>query len=443
MNSLPPHFLLVAVVAGTLFVAGCDGSGVASGGDDVPADVALAGPQPAVPALARSGEARGKGRGHLRCSVSSPNPGALPARRYRFDSVKLRFPADVLDAAGGRTRLVRLRFGRESPGESDLTVVREAECLIPDTDHAMDLVIEALAGARVGRPGDWRGARMAGPGRRATASLAVPSRPLASFMLSVSPLATLSCLPLANLVLASASACYWEWVEYEYCSSYSWGPCSDWQTGWRQEYVCDGGGGGGDPDCEVDPGQPGCGPYGPGVIVLDPKDAENPPPSGDPDGPDDPEPCDTGDPVIDAPGFATGAQLMRDASNMDVSRYQDRQETFGMAVPDGLGGWLVQPFLQDDQYAFRTWDRASPKVPHASTLAPGAVPIHTHPFRDGEGYKSSKDGLSRQYKSGPGPADGLMLAALGYARGFVIDEEKIYVFDLTGAVTAEYDRCGY
>ena len=39
--------------------------------------------------------------------------------------------------------------------------------------------------------------------------------------------------------------------------------------------------------------------------------------------------------------------------------------------------------------------------------------------------------------------DGEMLETLGFARGFALDKDKIYVFDKDSKTIAEYDRCGY
>ena len=239
---------LATVLACALALAACDGAGGAPVQDS---DEVELGAVPAVSAgaLARLSGGLSESDGY-RCVVSSPNPGGGPAERYRFDDVELRFPQDVADAAGGRTREVTLRFGRRlgGAGSSAPTVVREARCRVPDTDEALDLVIGALKGARV--EAGWAGAPMADAPAE-TAETAGPGD-------------------------AALSSCWWEWVSYEYCASL--GPvCTDWQTGWRQELVCGGGGGspGGD-HCDEDPTRNGCGPGAPGVIVIGPPPPEPP-----------------------------------------------------------------------------------------------------------------------------------------------------------------------
>ena len=157
-------------------------------------------------------------------------------------------------------------------------------------------------------------------------------------------------------------------MQYQYCASFGT-TCNDWKTDWREEVVCrgrGGGGGGGGPGSGGGPGA-GCDPN-----AIDPGPGC--------ERPDDPEPCNTGDRVIDDIAAQVGPQW--EASNAADPNPFARLEQ---------GGWITRD-PQSGRHALvpfpASWRRTvcSIKFPQDGFDVPNnAVGMfHTHPFAVGD-----------------------------------------------------------
>ncbi len=192
-----------------------------------------------------------------------------------------------------------------------------------------------------------------------------------------------------------------------------------------------------------DPGEPGPGgggpaPPPPGCPTWDPY-CENQPPSADT--------CNTGDPVIDSPAVQGGFAELWAQSNPDQPM-ENRVERGGWMVPDGAGGYRIEPFQEVSSNACEI-------LLDLSTLPAGAVAfVHTHPYESGvpmrvcEGEMIFGRLVYETYTNEPSDFDGRAASTLGMP-GYIIDYDKITKF--TGSPTSRWQyeivssntRCGY
>lgn len=95
--------------------------------------------------------------------------------------------------------------------------------------------------------------------------------------------------------------------------------------------------------------------------------------------PPPPEPsdtCRTGDPVLDSPGVEMGFADLWNASNPD-SVMEKRRERGGWVVPDGTGGYAIQPFAVVSSNACEI------VVDMANRPGNAVAFVHTHPYETG------------------------------------------------------------
>jgi hypothetical protein len=186
---------------------------------------------------------------------------------------------------------------------------------------------------------------------------------------------------------------------------------------------CNGGGGGGEPG--TGPGDPGSGPGGGG--------GEVPPaacPDWDPGCDNDPwapesDPCQTGDPMVDAPNV-----------------YSEFQELWTLSVEQGVerGGWIVQEgsSYRLVQFQNATYTACGIDI-HESPPAGTVAMVHTHPWP-----LWSVTPCGTLNTGTPSSEDIAALQALGLSTGYLLDGGGIGRYTAAGGEQSErLGRCGY
>lgn len=153
-----------------------------------------------------------------------------------------------------------------------------------------------------------------------------------------------------------------------------------------------------------------------------------------------PDPCDTGDPVVDS-------EQMRDAL---LSLWKQSNPTANLAQRKEQGGWIVRTASGYSVVQFQI-----PQTNFCSIDGTEALPkigeivgfVHTHPYRVGETIVNCAFQII-PYKGKPSDDDLLMSASLGQhlgrtepLPGYIIDGDGIRQF-AQGKPTTSYERCG-
>lgn len=228
-------------------------------------------------------------------------------------------------------------------------------------------------------------------------------------------------------------------------------PCADPSTDPAESTPDCGGGGGGDPGWWTGGG----GPYEPPPDDGGGGGGGGGDPGGEDPGGDDPyppEPCDTGDPVVDSPEVQQGFADLWSRSNPDAEM-QDRLERGGWII-QGPAGYSVQPFPES-----WTLNACEIRFPVDALAPTGAVAwVHTHPYRSGERLTACGShtiyigGVPMKayfrYGNQPSEDDG-KFSTLWNKPGYVIDKNKITRFIGNASspdhfdVQSQVNRCGY
>ncbi len=189
-----------------------------------------------------------------------------------------------------------------------------------------------------------------------------------------------------------------------------------------------------------------------------PPDGGGPSPGGDdpctkcePDGPPPPEeeqPCETGDPVVDAPEVQAAFEQIWAQSNPDATQSKRIEQ----------GGWIVH---DGSSYSFEPFPNTIVQGPCSIRLVGVSIPpnavawVHTHPYRSGEVQYScevARDGSYYVYQTGRAAradvAASKRIEALkpGAGRGYTLDRNGITQFSAKtrpGSKDNWYKRCGY
>lgn len=188
-------------------------------------------------------------------------------------------------------------------------------------------------------------------------------------------------------------------------------------------------------------------PTDPGDGDPDPGSGEQDPWGGsggsvdEPDG--QPDPCSTGDPVIDSEGFEDGSDEIWQASNPDANLIHRKEN----------GAWIVR---ENGMIRFESWTNVTLSFCGIDGDPPFPVSgevigfIHTHPYEKGETVLNC-DGQIVDYDGTPSSDDRRMseqfgrdLGRPGALPGYVIDKDQITRFEgMSVAQDAEHARCGY
>jgi len=161
----------------------------------------------------------------------------------------------------------------------------------------------------------------------------------------------------------------------------------------------------------------------------------------------DPEPCDTGDPVIDDPQIQQAFEQLWEESNFgsieNPNPERERVEKGGFIVPDGRGGHIFQPMrshLINEEETGPCRIRFS--VP--SDLPAGAIYVHTHPYKKDQLQNHCIPGKTLKYKNEVGVKDRKALESMGLDKGIILDAEKIISFTTNESEDPTLiNRCGY
>ena len=361
--------------------------------DDLPHD--LRGGHPATP-----GDAAASGSRYS-CLISDRTPDG--PQRYHYRHVRgIRLPRSV-ESPDGRTTLLRLTF--QSPGEP---VRAQVNCRIPATHEAIDLMVAtfvrpaaqpALSPARGSRGARYGEVSLfVDPKRRvqrlATASIAAPGG---------GPHLDTGCVTAGSCSIPGVTA-------YGYPSPTYVDPYSGcyWGCGYNASV---GDSGGGD---YYDPGSP-------------PEDG--------------PQPCNTGDPVIDDPRMAEEMKALWAASNYSPTTPQNqRLEQYA---------WVV---YSNGVYSFPSMGVTPGPCGFLGsaqlTPPPGTIGfIHTHPWTSAE-IQTTCGGNPQPYWNLPSTYDVQASASLGLP-GYIIDANKVTKFNASNGMTpinsidTQNNRCGY
>ncbi len=282
------------------------------------------------------------------CLVSTPDPTGEHAYRYR--AFYLSFPEDVLAEADGQSETVTLTLGSqtllaETPRDWPV-VVRRAQCLLPKSDAARQMVRDQLRRIDVSAlPETWQGEPAEHPDGAAS-----------------------------SLGKAGSWECMSWWVE-QVCSQDAEGnlhscvttkvECTHWQyiSAW-EPIGGDGPGGGwnggGDDDDPCAPAENGGIPFGCGG-------------GGGPTFPDE-DPCETDDEVIDQLAAAGELDAIWEASNADAPALERRER--GRWIVRGANGDLA--FVDIGGQSMECGINTGPMPTNAVGF------VHTHPFGIGE-----------------------------------------------------------
>ena len=217
-------------------------------------------------------------------------------------------------------------------------------------------------------------------------------------------------------------------------------PCAGPAPGPTESAPDCGGGGGGDPGWWTGGG----GPYEP-----PPDDGGGGGGGGDDPGGEDPgghdpyppEPCDTGDPVVDSEAVQDAFDELWRQSNASASNLAQRQEQGGWIVSTS-SGYAVVPFTATTS----SWCGIDGEEPAPA----GTVGwVHTHPYKLDEAITNCFLTGIIDYKGKPsvddiewGAEQGRRLGLGGPLPGYILDTNGIRRF-AKGVKQSDYDRCGY
>lgn len=320
-----------------------------------------------------------------RDGVRYPCNWSRPARggpyRYRYGRASVQFPRREV-APGGETTLFRV-IGRPAGGEP----VFAAACVIPATDAAAARMYRFFGLADAG-----------------ATTLAAPDGTMARQCTWVN------------------GACVFEPIGDPVS------PCPRSTASAPAEAIGDGAcTGGGDPEWGGEPYEP---------------PPDDPGGGGDPGGdePLPPDPCATGDPVIDSEPLQDALQSLWTQSNPGANLAQRREQ----------GGWIVRTAGGYSVVQFQNVRRSFCKIEGEEPLPNGEIVgfVHTHPYGVGETIVNCAFQII-PYEGRPSEDDVLMSAFLGQLLGraeplpgYIIDGDGIRRF-AQGQPTTSYERCGY
>lgn len=168
---------------------------------------------------------------------------------------------------------------------------------------------------------------------------------------------------------------------------------------------------------------------------------------------DEDPPCETGDPLVDAPAVQNGMKQLWMRSNSDAAM-AERREAGGFVVLDPLLGYVLHPFPE-------SWAATACAI----SPPPGFIPpvnavawVHTHPYGRDELLTSCPSEriviggtvfeAFTKYQNDPSADDGRMAQQWGLP-GYVLDREKITRFTGNPSSSIKYDitlrtnRCAY
>jgi len=336
----------------------------------------------------------------------------------------LEFPKKAIKQAKGKVVLRAIALGSDHAGSKAGSwqgldnVVRVAQCLIPDSPLAEELLDVEL---RKFSEGTWISSR-----REKMASPSISEWECGEYFIVVNCYIDPNTLKLTNCTITDVR-----------CTSYV--------------YVGGGiGGGGGSGFPGDDPGEcdptvyrecyGGPGPGGGGQPPPEPPDPctlTNPPAYCS-------NPCETGNPILDDVGIQLALERMWDlsnyGSNTSPNSEAQRKEQVGFIIPSPFGGYQLQmlaPSLINSSPC-----KAVFKKP--ANLPDGAIMVHTHPYSNGELQNHCRPGETLEYDSGPGIEDGQALRDLGLENGIILDADKIILFNQDYSVPPTLiNRCGY
>jgi hypothetical protein len=152
-------------------------------------------------------------------------------------------------------------------------------------------------------------------------------------------------------------------------------------------------------------------------------------------------PCNTSDPILNSPDFATGAQSLWAQSNYGPSTPQaDRREQYSWIVQTSTGYSFVPIGTTPQPCGMGSAEYLSPP--------PGTVAfIHTHPWTDGEMQTTCGPRQARYF--GLPSEDDVAAAAQLTLPGYILDTKRITQFDgnsgpaPANAIQSQTPRCGY
>jgi len=168
----------------------------------------------------------------------------------------------------------------------------------------------------------------------------------------------------------------------------------------------------------------------------------------EPDDPfEDPEPCETGDEIIDDPAIQEAFSNLWESSNFgsddNPNPESERIEKGGFIVPAAGGGHVFQPMpshLINEEETGPCRIRFS--IP--SDLPPGAIYVHTHPYKKNQLQNHCIPGKTLKYKNEVGVKDRKALETMGLDRGIILDADKIISYTPnTSENPTLINRCGY
>lgn len=335
----------------------------------------------------------------------------------------LEFPQKAIKQAKGRVVLRAIALGSDHAGNKAGSwqgldnVVRVAQCLIPDSPLAEELLETEL---RKFSKGTWMSNRKD--------KLANPSSSgweCGEYFITIACLVDPNTLRWVNCMITDVT-----------CTSYVF----------IEEPIGGGGGSGfpGDDPGECDPtvyrecyGGPGPGGGQPPPEPPDPCSGSNPPAYCS-------TPCETGNPILDDRNVQLAMErlwnLSNYGSNNSPNPESQRKEQVGFIIPSPFGGYQLQ--ILPSSLVVSGPCKATFKKP--SNLPEGAILVHTHPYSNGEVQSQCRPGETRIYDSGPGIADNQTLRDLGLETGIILDADKIILFNQNETVVPSLkNRCGY
>lgn len=215
-------------------------------------------------------------------------------------------------------------------------------------------------------------------------------------------------------------------------------PCAGPTSPTESAPDCGGGGGGGDPGWWTGGG----GPYEPPPDDGGGGGGGGGDPGGEDPGGDDPyppEPCNTGDPIVDSEAVQDVFDELWRQSNASAPNLAERRERGGWIVSTA-SGYAVVPFqtLETSFCGLEGWE----DYPSVGTVV---AFVHTHPYKVGEVIVDCEFTNVHEYEGIASKADIEMSIALGGGTllpGYILDADGIRKFGTTQP-DESYDRCGY
>jgi len=333
----------------------------------------------------------------------------------------LEFPEKVIKEAKGKVVMRAIALGSEHAGSKAGSwqgvdnVVRVAQCLIPDSPLAVELLESEL---RKFSEGTWISNR-----RGKLASPSTSGWECGEYFVTIVCQVDPNTQNWINCTITDVTC-----VSYVYV-----------------EEPIGGGGGSGFPS--EDPGE--CDPYGAEPCYLGGGGSQPPPEPPDPCTGNNPpaycsNPCETGNPILDDVGIQLALERMWDLSNygshISPTPEAQRKEQVGFIIPSPFGGYQLQmlvPSLINSGPCKAVYNKPA-------NLPEGAIMVHTHPYSNGELQNYCRPGETLKYDSGPGIKDGQALRDLGLENGIILDADKIILFSQNDSVPPTLlNRCGY